>query len=131
LLERANVATIHIVLSERTRVLIDGTELARMKPDAVLVNTSRGPIVAETALLATLRSGRPGCAAIDVYSDEPLAAAHPTRARDLIDAGKLLLTRISAMSAGRLVNCSTGKPWRRSRRGRRANRYGSSGHERR
>ena len=63
-----------------------------MKPDAVLVNTSRGPIVDETALLAALRSGRPGCAAIDVYAEEPLAPDHPMRDRDLIDAGKLLLT---------------------------------------
>jgi phosphoglycerate dehydrogenase-like enzyme len=92
LLGRADVATIHLVLSERTRGLIGGAELARMKPSAVLVNTSRGPIVDDTALLAALRSGRPGCAAIDVYAGEPLAPDHPLRARDQIDAGKLLLT---------------------------------------
>jgi phosphoglycerate dehydrogenase-like enzyme len=92
LLGRADVATIHLVLSERTRGLIGGAELALMTPDAVLVNTSRGPIVDETALLAALRSGRPGCAAIDVYAEEPLAPDHPMRDRDLIDAGKLLLT---------------------------------------
>jgi phosphoglycerate dehydrogenase-like enzyme len=92
LLGRTDVATIHLVLSERTRGLIGAAELARMKPDAVLVNTSRGPIVEETALLAALRSGRPGCAAIDAYAEEPLAPDHPMRDRDLIDAGKLLLT---------------------------------------
>jgi phosphoglycerate dehydrogenase-like enzyme len=92
LLNRADVATIHLVLSERTRGLIGAAELARMKPDALLVNTSRGPIVDDTALLAALRSGRPGCAAIDVYAKEPLAPDHPMRDRDLIDAGKLLLT---------------------------------------
>jgi phosphoglycerate dehydrogenase-like enzyme len=92
LLARADVATIHLVLSERTHGLIGGAELAQMKPDAVLVNTSRGPIVDDTALLAALRSGRPGCAAIDVYAEEPLEPDDPLRARDLIDAGKLLLT---------------------------------------
>jgi phosphoglycerate dehydrogenase-like enzyme len=92
LLARADVATIHLVLSERTRGLIGRPELAAMKPDALLVNTSRGPIVDEAALLAALRSGRPGCAAIDVYSEEPLAAEHPLRDRELIDAGRLLLT---------------------------------------
>lgn len=92
LLARADVATIHLVLSERTRGLIGGAELAAMKPDALLVNTSRGPIVDEAALLRALRSGRPGCAAIDVYSEEPLPAEHPLRDRELIDAGRLLLT---------------------------------------
>jgi phosphoglycerate dehydrogenase-like enzyme len=92
LLGRTDVATIHLALSERTRGLIGAAELARMKPDAALVNTSRGPIVDDVALLAALRSGRPGCAAIDVYAEEPLAPNHPLRARDLIDTGKLLLT---------------------------------------
>jgi phosphoglycerate dehydrogenase-like enzyme len=93
LLARADVATIHLVLSERTRGLIGAAELARMKPDAVLVNTSRGPILDDTSLQAALRSGRLGCAAIDVYAEEPLASEHPLRARDLIDAGRLLLTQ--------------------------------------
>ena len=92
LLEAADVASIHLVLSERSRGLIGAPELARMKPDALLVNTSRGPIVDWRALLDGLRAGRPGAAAIDVYDEEPLPADHALRDRPLIDAGKLLLT---------------------------------------
>jgi phosphoglycerate dehydrogenase-like enzyme len=92
LLETADIATIHMVLSDRTRGLIGAAELARMKPDALLVNTSRGPIVDYAALVDALRAGRPGAAAIDVYDEEPLAPDHPLRDRTLIDAGRLLLT---------------------------------------
>jgi len=92
LLEEADVATIHLVLSDRTRGLIGAPELARMKPDALLVNTSRGPIVEWRALLDALRAGRPGAAAIDVYDEEPLPPNDALRDRALIDAGKLLLT---------------------------------------
>lgn len=92
LLEISDVVSVHLVLSARTRGLIGAAELAAMKPDAALVNTSRGPIVDETALIPALRAGRPGCAAIDVYSQEPLPAAHPLRDRALIDAGRLILT---------------------------------------
>jgi phosphoglycerate dehydrogenase-like enzyme len=92
LLEAADVATIHMVLSERTRGLIGAGELALMKPDALLVNTSRGPIVDWRALLDALRAGRPGAAALDVYDEEPLPPDHALRDRELIDAGRLLLT---------------------------------------
>lgn len=92
LLAEADVVSIHLVLSARSRGLIGAAELAAMKPDALLVNTSRGPIVEEAALLAALRAGRPGAAAIDVYAEEPLLADHPLRDRALIDAGRLILT---------------------------------------
>ncbi len=92
LLAEADVATIHMVLSDRTRHLIGRAEVAAMKPDALLVNTSRGPIVDWRALLDGLRAGRPGAAALDVYDEEPLPADHPLRDRALIDAGRLLLT---------------------------------------
>jgi phosphoglycerate dehydrogenase-like enzyme len=92
LLAEADVATIHMVLSDRTRRLIGRAEVAAMKPDALLVNTSRGPIVDWRALLDGLRAGRPGAAALDVYDEEPLPADHPLRDRALIDAGRLLLT---------------------------------------
>lgn len=79
LLASSDFVSIHLVLSERTRGLIGAADLARMKPGAVLVNTSRGPIVDEAALIAGLKSGRPAHAALDVYDREPLPADHPLR----------------------------------------------------
>lgn len=79
LLSLSDVVTIHLVLSERTRGLLGAKELALMKPGAILVNVSRGPIVDEKALLAALKKGRPGHAALDVYEREPLPADHPLR----------------------------------------------------
>lgn len=77
LLKTSDFVTIHLVLSERTRNLIGAPDLALMKPGAVLVNTSRGPIVNEGALLDALQSGRLAHAALDVYDREPLPAGHP------------------------------------------------------
>lgn len=87
LLSTADFVTIHQRLSPRTRGLIGADELALMKPDAYLVNTSRGPIVDWRALLDALAAGRPAGAALDVYDTEPLPADHPLRAE-----GRLLLT---------------------------------------
>lgn len=92
LLSEADVASIHLVLSDRSRGLIDADALAAMRPDGVLVNTSRGPIIDDAALLAALRAGRLGAAALDVFDDEPLTKDHPLRDRALIDAGRLILT---------------------------------------
>ncbi len=78
LLARSDAVTLHLVLSERTRGLIGAAELARMKRGAVLVNTSRGPLVDEAALLAALREGRI-TAGLDVYDIEPLSSGHPLR----------------------------------------------------
>ncbi len=75
----ADVLSIHLVLSERSRGLVGAAELALMKPSALLVNTSRGPIVDEMALLAALKDNRIAGAAIDVYAEEPLPAEHPLR----------------------------------------------------
>jgi len=74
-----DVLSIHLVLSARTRGLVDAAALARMKPGSILVNTSRGPIVDEDALVAALEAGRPAHAALDVYGREPLPADHRLR----------------------------------------------------
>ena len=79
LLARADVASIHLVLSDRTRGLIGARELSLMKPSAYLINTSRGPIVDEGALVAAVRGGRIAGAGLDVYDDEPLPLDHPMR----------------------------------------------------
>jgi phosphoglycerate dehydrogenase-like enzyme len=79
LLAASDVLTVHLVLSARTRGLIGAAELAAMKPTALLVNTSRGPIVDEDALIRALREGSIGGAALDVYDEEPLPADHPLR----------------------------------------------------
>jgi len=78
LLSRSDAISIHLVLSPRSRGLIGGADLARMKPGAILINTSRGPIVEEAALLEAVQSRRI-VAALDVYDREPLPADHPLR----------------------------------------------------
>src|ERR1700761_48073 len=80
----ADVITIHVVLSERSRGLVGREDLARMKPTAYLVNTSRGPIVDEAALLETLQQRKIAGAGIDVFSVEPLPVDHPFRKLDNI-----------------------------------------------
>ncbi|HET6504657.1 MAG TPA: D-2-hydroxyacid dehydrogenase family protein [Amycolatopsis sp.] len=79
LFARSDVLSVHLVLSDRTRGLVGAAELAAMKPGAWLVNTSRGPIVEEDALLDALRRKEIGGAALDVYDIEPLPADHPLR----------------------------------------------------
>jgi phosphoglycerate dehydrogenase-like enzyme len=78
LMAAADVVSIHLVLSDRSRGLVGAREIGLMKPGAMLVNTSRGPIVDEAALLAALRAGRIR-AALDVYDQEPLPPEHPLR----------------------------------------------------
>ncbi|SKB97567.1 D-2-hydroxyacid dehydrogenase family protein [Luteibacter sp. 22Crub2.1] len=79
LLSQSDFLTIHTRLSERTRGIIGAPELATMKPGARLINSSRGPIVDEAALVDALISGRIAGAAVDVYETEPLPADHPFR----------------------------------------------------
>jgi phosphoglycerate dehydrogenase-like enzyme len=83
---RADVLTIHLVLSERSRGLVGSAELALMKPTALLVNTSRGPIVDESALVEALQSGQLAGAGLDVFDTEPLPARHPLRTLDTVVA---------------------------------------------
>ena len=82
LFARADVVSIHLVLSDRTRGLVTARELGLMKPTAYLINTSRGPIVEEAALIEALGADRIAGAGIDVYWSEPPPADHPLRAMD-------------------------------------------------
>ena len=75
----SDIISIHTKLSPRTTGLVGAAELALMKRDALLINTSRGPVIDEAALLAALHEGRIGGAGIDVYEPEPLPANHPLR----------------------------------------------------
>ncbi|GMV01794.1 MAG: hydroxyacid dehydrogenase [Burkholderiaceae bacterium] len=109
LLAEADVISLHVPLVEATRNLIDAGRLARMKPDAVLINTARGGVVDEAALAEALRAGRLGGAALDVFDHEPLRAGSP-----LAGAPSLILTphvggvtresnaRVSALIAERI-----------------------------
>jgi phosphoglycerate dehydrogenase-like enzyme len=82
LFERADILTIHLVLSSRTRGLVGAAELEKMKPTAWLINASRGPIVEEQALITALQNKRLAGAAIDVFDIEPLPPSHPFRTLD-------------------------------------------------
>jgi phosphoglycerate dehydrogenase-like enzyme len=82
LFQRADFVTIHLILSKRTRGLLTARELALMKPGAYLINTSRGPIVDQSALIDVLTNHKIAGAALDVYDEEPLPDEHPLRKLD-------------------------------------------------
>ena len=86
LLSQADVVSLHLPLSEGTRHLLDATRLALMKPEALLINTSRGPVIDEAALAHALHNGQLAGAALDVFENEP--SVHP----DLLDCANALLT---------------------------------------
>jgi D-3-phosphoglycerate dehydrogenase / 2-oxoglutarate reductase len=75
--ERSDVLSLHLRLSDSTRGLVTPEDLARMKPTALFVNTSRAELVADGALVSALNRGRPGMAAIDVFESEPILQGHP------------------------------------------------------
>ncbi len=86
--ETSDVITLHMRLVDATRGIVTGTDLARMKPTALLVNTSRAPLIEPDALVAALRAGRPGFAAVDVYEEEPVRdTGHP-----LLNMGNVVCT---------------------------------------
>jgi phosphoglycerate dehydrogenase-like enzyme len=79
LFRNSDIVTVHYVLSRRSRGLVGAAELAAMKPNAYLINTSRGPIVDEAALIDALQKGRIAGAGLDVFDTEPLPRDHPFR----------------------------------------------------
>jgi phosphoglycerate dehydrogenase-like enzyme len=79
LFRRADFITIHLILSQRTRGLVGAEEIGLMKPSAYIINTSRGPIIEEAALLAALRESKIAGAGLDVFDVEPLPVEHPLR----------------------------------------------------
>jgi len=82
LFQRADFVTVHLILSKRTRGLVTAGDLALMKPGAYLINTSRGPIVEERALIDVLTKHKIAGAALDVFDEEPLPDEHPLRKLD-------------------------------------------------
>jgi D-3-phosphoglycerate dehydrogenase / 2-oxoglutarate reductase len=80
---RCDIVSLHMRLVEATRGIVRADDLARMKPTAILVNTSRAPLIAAGALESALRAGRPGMAAVDVYEEEPVTdTRHPLLSLD-------------------------------------------------
>ena len=77
LLARSDVVSIHLAFNDETREMIDARRIGLLQPHAILVNTARGGVIDETALVAALEAGRIRHAALDVFADEPLAAGHP------------------------------------------------------
>jgi D-3-phosphoglycerate dehydrogenase len=77
LLASADVVSLHLVLNEQTRGFLDSRKIELMKPGAIFINTARGAIVDEAALLAALEAGRIGHAGLDVFAEEPLPTGHP------------------------------------------------------
>lgn len=82
LFSEADIVTIHYALSDRSRGVVGAADLGRMKRDAYLINTARGPLVDEAALLAVLREKKIAGAGLDVFDTEPLSADHPFRTLD-------------------------------------------------
>jgi len=98
LLAESDVVSLHLALSDATRGFLDAARLARLRPGTILVNTARGALVDEAALIDALRRGQIGHAALDVFAEEPLPAAHPL--------GQLETVTLSAHSGFRTVEAS-------------------------
>ena len=92
LMAASDAVSIHLVLSERSTGLVDAAALSAMRERSILINTSRGPIVDQSALLNSMKAGKPWKAALDVYDEEPLPADSPLRDKILTESGRLVLS---------------------------------------
>ena len=116
--EACDVISIHLPLNKATRGLVTGKDLGRMRPDSLFVNTSRADVVEDGALVAALKAGRPGFAAVDVYEDEPvLGGRHPLLQMDNVVCSPHLgyptyetLKDYLGLAIGRVVAFAAGKP---------------------
>ena len=103
LLTESDLVTLHVPLTDETRAFINATTLAHMKPDAFLVNTSRGGVIDERALGQVLAEGKLAGAGLDVYADEPPALDHP-----FLSAPRVLLTpHVAGLSDQALIRVAT------------------------
>lgn len=103
LLETVDIVSLHCPLTDQTRGLIGAAQLARMKPDALLINTARGPVIDETALVAALKSGKLAGAALDTFAVEPPDPVHP-----LFTLPNVLVTpHIAAATTGAMARMGT------------------------
>jgi D-3-phosphoglycerate dehydrogenase / 2-oxoglutarate reductase len=114
---QADVISLHLPLIEATRAIVTAADLARMKPTALLVNTSRAGIIEHGALVAALRAGRPGMAAVDVFEEEPAPAGHPLLSMDNVICTPHLgyverdaLDGILGASFDQILDYAAGKP---------------------
>ena len=103
LLETVDILSLHCPLTAQTRGLIGAPQLARMKPEALIINTARGPVVDEAALVEALKSGRIAGAGLDTYADEPPGAGHPLYALPNV----ILTPHIAAATTGAMVKMGT------------------------
>jgi D-3-phosphoglycerate dehydrogenase len=118
LFESADVLSLHLPANQETRGIVTRDDLRRMKPDALLVNTSRAAVIAEGALVAALEAGRPGFAAVDVFEEEPVVGAkHPLLGMEnalcaphLGYAERTAYEDMYATAADQLVAFAAGKP---------------------